>query len=206
MFSPGILTVNASYRQTSEGTLDIELGGLAAGEEHDQLAVADTSFLGGILRVTVLPSIPRPVAGNVYEVLKAASIDGTFETIELQEGLEGIVNHGDTEVTFTVAAFVGVSVEEAAIAELPTEVGLFQNYPNPFNPATTLTYDLPEAADIHLVVFDVLGRVVESLVTGHQSLGRHSVVWDAAGVPSGVYFYRLEAGGLVLTKSMFLAK
>ncbi|MGA7307232.1 MAG: FlgD immunoglobulin-like domain containing protein, partial [Rhodothermales bacterium] len=70
----------------------------------------------------------------------------------------------------------------------------------------TLTYDLPDAANVKLVVLDGLGRVVESLVNSHQSLGQHSILWDATGVPSGVYFYRLEADGVVRTRSMLLVR
>jgi len=65
---------------------------------------------------------------------------------------------------------------------------------------------LPQAANVKLVAFDGLGRVVESLVTGHQSLGRHSIRWDATGVPSGVYFVRMEAGAFTATRQVILLR
>jgi len=89
---------------------------------------------------------------------------------------------------------------------LPVEYRLYQNYPNPFNPSTTVRFDLPESAFVRLVVFDVLGKAIREIVTGQLAPGRHEAVWDAGGHASGVYFYRLESGAFVRTKSMFLAK
>jgi hypothetical protein len=99
--------------------------------------------------------------------------------------------------------FVGTEDE----SRLPTEYSLGQNYPNPFNPTTTLSYELPTASDVNLVVMDILGRIVEPLVTGHQSSGRHTVNWAARDHHAGgVYFYRIEAGGFVATRKMVLMK
>ncbi|HUF08411.1 MAG TPA: T9SS type A sorting domain-containing protein [Rhodothermales bacterium] len=89
---------------------------------------------------------------------------------------------------------------------IPTSFALHGNYPNPFNPATTIAYDLPKAVEVNLVAFDGLGRIVESLVAGHQSLGRHSVLWETENLPSGVYFVRMEAGSFVKTRKMVLLK
>ena len=73
----------------------------------------------------------------------------------------------------------------------PLYTMLMQNYPNPFNPTTTLDYELPKAADVTIKVFDVLGREVRVLVHDHKAAGRYSVIFDAQGLSSGVYFYRL---------------
>ena len=85
--------------------------------------------------------------------------------------------------------FTGVS--EAGL-NLPGEFRLYQNYPNPFNAATTLSFNLSSAGQVSLKVFDITGREAASLVNGHLSLGPHSMVWDAEGMASGVYFVRLE--------------
>ena len=90
--------------------------------------------------------------------------------------------------------------------ELPEAYALHGNYPNPFNPSTTITYELPEASDIRLIVLDVLGRVVESLVTGRESRGTHNIRWDAGDAPGGVYFVQLESGDFVQTRKMTLVK
>lgn len=70
------------------------------------------------------------------------------------------------------------------------------NFPNPFNNSTTtITFTLPQAVEISLKAYDIMGREVQALVTGHWSLGTHQVVWDAKGIASGVYFIRLTSGG-----------
>ena len=94
----------------------------------------------------------------------------------------------------------------------PAAFALASNYPNPFNPATTIKYSLPQAADVELMVYNVLGQPVRTLVAEHQSAGRYVVEWDATNdnghsLSSGMYFYRLAAGGEFLeTKKMLLLK
>jgi hypothetical protein len=90
--------------------------------------------------------------------------------------------------------------------ELPNEYELKQNYPNPFNPSTVIVYQLPVNSVVTVKVYDVLGRAVETLVNERESAGTHSVKFNAANLPSGVYFYRLEAGGYHDTKKLLLLK
>jgi len=95
---------------------------------------------------------------------------------------------------------------------LPWAIQLAQNFPNPFNPSTTIGYDLAHPAAVQLTVFDVSGRVVRRLQTGkRQAAGSHQAVWNGRdergrGVASGVYFYRLVAGGESSTRRMVLMK
>ena len=94
----------------------------------------------------------------------------------------------------------------------PEQFALANNYPNPFNPATTIKYALPEAASVRLEVFNVVGQVVRTLVADHQNAGRYVVQWNASddsghSLSSGIYFYRLQAGGEFLeVKKMLLLK
>lgn len=83
---------------------------------------------------------------------------------------------------------------------------LHQNYPNPFNPATEIRYQMSEASHVTLMVYDVLGREVATLVNGEREAGTHRVRWEAAGLPSGVYLCRLKASGFVETKKMALVR
>ena len=94
----------------------------------------------------------------------------------------------------------------------PETFALVNNYPNPFNPATTIKYALPQATDVELTVYNVIGQPVRTLVAENQSAGRYVVEWDATNdsghsLSSGMYFYRLQAGGEFLeTKKMLLLK
>jgi probable HAF family extracellular repeat protein len=90
--------------------------------------------------------------------------------------------------------------------QIPTQFALDQNFPNPFNPRTTITYDLPKTSYVTLTVYDIFGREVATLVDGTQDPGIKSAEWNAAGVASGVYFYKLQAADFVATKKLLLIK
>ena len=90
--------------------------------------------------------------------------------------------------------------------DLPTDYSLSQNYPNPFNPTTTIQYSIPKDEFVKLTVYDITGKVVKELVSGHKAAGRYSVEFNASSYSSGIYYYRLEAGQFVDTKKMLLIK
>jgi hypothetical protein len=89
---------------------------------------------------------------------------------------------------------------------LPKEFGIDQNYPNPFNPKTAITFHLPEASHVELEVYNLLGQRVVSLAHGGYEAGSHTVSWEAGENSSGLYLYRLKAGGKVFTRKMLLLK
>ena len=89
---------------------------------------------------------------------------------------------------------------------LPENVELYQNSPNPFHPSTTISYKLPEAADIELCILDGLGRTMTTLVHGYCSEGIHHTEFNAGELPSGVYYYRLTLWGRILTRKMVLLR
>jgi hypothetical protein len=88
----------------------------------------------------------------------------------------------------------------------PVEFKLSQNYPNPFNPVTRISYSLPQPGSVTLRVFDVLGSGIATLVNQEKPAGSYEIEFDATGLPSGIYFYRLQAGSFVETKKMVLLK
>jgi len=85
-----------------------------------------------------------------------------------------------------------------------TDFNLFQNYPNPFNPVTTIKYQIPETGIVTIKVYDVLGNEIETLISEEKPVGSFEVEFDATGLPSGIYFYRFQAGSFVETKKMVL--
>lgn len=101
--------------------------------------------------------------------------------------------------------------EESPESRLPTEFSLEQSYPNPFNPTVSIKYALPQNAEVHLVIYNIFGRKVGTLVDEAKEPGYYTVMWDGrddAGlkVASGIYFYRITAGPFAETKRMILLR
>ena len=96
-------------------------------------------------------------------------------------------------------------VIEAEVA-VPKNYELSQNFPNPFNPNTVISYSLPLASNLRLIVFNSLGQKVKVIENGFKNAGNYSVNFIASDLPSGVYFYRIQAGSFVETKKMMLLK
>lgn len=88
----------------------------------------------------------------------------------------------------------------------PSEFSLDQNFPNPFNPSTTIRYGIPARSHVRLIVFNLLGQQVALVQNGEQDEGYHEARFDANGLPSGVYFYRLQAGSYTETKRLLLVR
>jgi hypothetical protein len=101
------------------------------------------------------------------------------------------------------ASTTGVQKE---IAGLPKEYRLLQNYPNPFNPSTTIKFELAKSGNASLIVYDMLGRPVATLVNGEIEAGYHTVNFNASNLAAGVYFYSLQAGDFSSVKKLILLK
>jgi hypothetical protein len=108
-----------------------------------------------------------------------------------------------------IGAF-GIGCEPMSIFDdnifIPSSIALYPNYPNPFNASTIITYTLPQPGLISLDIYDLLGRKVESLFDGLQPSGEHSLIWNADGLSSGVYFYKLTAEEFSETRKMILVR
>jgi hypothetical protein len=83
---------------------------------------------------------------------------------------------------------------------------LAENYPNPFNPSTSISYTIPKHSSVRLRVLNVLGQLVETLVDQDRQPGTYNVTFEASNLPSGVYFYRMQAGEFIQTKKMLLMR
>jgi hypothetical protein len=114
-------------------------------------------------------------------------------------------NNGTFRIFYRRGRFL-VSGLEGRSEGLPSIVRLNQNYPNPFNTTTVMSYELRVKSWVRLVVYDLLGREVATLITGMQDAGYRSVQWDGSGMPSGVYYYRLTAGNGAETKKALLIR
>ena len=186
----GIVGVEGTF---SEGMM-FDYDGDAAG--IDQLIPLESAF-----PVFVNTGVPffTGVAndGGDYRTLAA--------TFEIGGLVEGEINHSlllDSIIHFLVDAD-DLSVNDPII---PEEFSLSQNYPNPFNPATAIHFNIPEAGDVGLVIYDIMGRKVEVLVNGIMVSGEHQIEWDASHFASGIYMYKLTSSGETLSKRMILLK
>jgi hypothetical protein len=162
----------------------------------------------------------------VVQYLEVADVDydNNFSTVGIENyyhttGLEYLYcRHYDTHPTACVLdsglaiKFTTIAPENfAEVEELPeytpTDFALPQNYPNPFNSSTIISFDLREASFVNLSIYDISGREVASIVNGQRSMGAHQVVWDAEGLPSGIYFVKLKVdNGWSSVRKMLLLK
>ncbi len=127
----------------------------------------------------------RIVEVNTVQYIQFEAVPDSGEVLISKSNLTGLQNHG----TFMVS--------------VPT---LAQNYPNPFNPSTTINFELVEAGYSTLKIFDIFGREVKILLNEKLSAGQHSVVFDATGLASGLYFYNLRGQGFLLQRKMLLLR
>jgi hypothetical protein len=185
----------------------------------------------GIVGVTVnllTGACPGSPAGST-----TTSNDGAYEFTELEPGdycvdvdegsitlpipqATAVLTTGNEPLTVTLSAgerFVDADfgydtfpVATEHTSNVPQHYDLHTNYPNPFNPTTMISYDLPEAAAVTLTVVGLVGRTVRALASGMKPAGTYEVSFDATTLPSGVYFYRLEAGDYVDTRPMVVVR
>ncbi len=144
----------------------------------------------------MLHAVPQATPMQVIESLKMTGSQASHPDNRMGWGVIDAVRAIDYLKTLT-----GVLPPE-----LPAEASLDQNYPNPFNPRTVVSYQVSVAGEVRLVVYDLLGREVAVLVSERKDPGRYRVEFDAAGLSSGVYLYRLQTGGYTRTRKLMVLR
>ncbi|UCE18252.1 MAG: right-handed parallel beta-helix repeat-containing protein [Gemmatimonadota bacterium] len=136
-------------------------------------------------------------------------LEAFINAVEAQRGKQLTDEQADELVDYAnrIIANLGGSPSARVVADLiPTAFQLAQNAPNPFNPETEIAFSLPENTEVTITVYNVLGQEVTSLVNGVLPAGSHSVTWNATDLPSGVYFYRINAKSFTATRRMVFMK
>ncbi len=134
--------------------------------------------------------------GNSNSPKNYSFIDDNVTAGKYSYRLKQIDNDGQFEYSKTVEVNLGA----------PKKFELSQNYPNPFNPTTTISYNIPEATNVKLTIFNILGQEIRTLVNEFKEAGVHTVNFNASELNSGLYIYKLQAGTFTLTKKMTLIK
>ncbi|HQT90599.1 MAG TPA: T9SS type A sorting domain-containing protein [Candidatus Kryptobacter bacterium] len=119
---------------------------------------------------------------------------------------ERVMPDNDAHTDVLVEYSTATSVRGTNATATSGSFSLSQNYPNPFNPSTVISYQLSAVSNVSLKIYDVLGRELKTLINERQTAGNHSVNFNAGGLPSGVYFYRLQAGTSTDVRKMLLMK
>ena len=159
-------------------------------------------------------SMATPVAAGAAALIlgRAPSLGAQQVFSAMTSGAVSDVNTGSVPNLswgagkLNVYAAMIIATDVQAPPGVPASYSLGQNYPNPFNPSTVIEYAVPRSTQVTLEVFDLLGRSVRTLVSGEQSVGAHSVRFDAAGLSSGVYFYRLKADAFTQTRKLMILR
>lgn len=156
--------------------------------------------LGSIIRISW--AFPPEITGRLQDVVLGSLIDVNMTGQDSFE-VANPISFDRLKMTINFNNVVS-GIEEVNI--IPTSYSLQQNYPNPFNPSTKISYVLPESGNIRLSVYNLLGQEIAILYEGYHNAGKYSKFFDASGLSSGIYIYKLETSKLSLVNKMTLLK
>jgi hypothetical protein len=222
----GLASINAIYLRQYSTSQDITVDGIRIGTSWGfaPLPVELTSFSASVIgsKVKLNWATATEVNNYGFDILRQAQINkGSWEKVGFISGsgnsnlpssysfidnnvtfgkynyrLKQIDNDGQFEYSKTVEADLGA----------PKNYELNQNYPNPFNPTTTISFKLPEASQVKLTVYNILGQEVKVLIDEFKEAGLHTINFKAEDLNSGLYIYKLQAGSFTQTRKMTLIK
>jgi hypothetical protein len=191
--SLGAVSLRFSYPSNLVSFEGVSSGNFVTNDVNGKVTIAWADLSGG----------KQPINLNAGDVLLSLKFKPTANlkmgsqfSLTLDENSSELANEDGRVIN---NAGLNIASIEAAV---PAAFALKQNYPNPFNPSTTIEYDLPNNGSVKLVVYNILGEQVSTIVNQVQTAGSYRVVWNASSVASGVYFYRItvDANGQQFTQ------
>ena len=209
--------VSAAYDACGStlGADDVTIHSVWSDEVEDAIGLGDGETLDDIVIGCDFQSVmlrkERQGGGNgrVYTV-KLQLSDGcntgyAYFKVSVPHSANGTAVDDGAAAGYTVSA-CSTPKDIARNGAVPAGMTLSQNYPNPFNPSTTISFTVPATSDVTLTVSDMNGREVATVANGRFDAGTHTLVFDASVLPSGLYTYRLESNGAVISRVMQLVK
>ncbi|MGB5848520.1 MAG: T9SS type A sorting domain-containing protein [Ignavibacteriaceae bacterium] len=199
VYAPNVLLIDNFYYMWYSGWGTIDQIGLATSYDGVNWIKHDSN---PVLK-------PSPGQWDHY-VVNGGSVMFIDDTLYMWYGSQGGSGYNYLwQIGLATSPFVPVAVYDYSTP--PTEFALEQNYPNPFNPSTKIKYSVPQASQVTIKVFDVLGNEIETLINEEKPVGSYEVDFNShsgevRNLPSGVYFYQLKVGDFISTKKMLLLK
>lgn len=173
----------------------------AAGKSWSFKVKAKTAGMMTLSWSSINQQIPEEIRGKYFFLLNSQGLVSGLNMLSVPffsfNAEAGVV------YTFTINSTLTAIGDETG---LPQEYSLGQNYPNPFNPATMIRYDVKETGHVSLKIYDMIGNEVATLVNETKQAGRYDVSFDASGLASGVYLYKMQAGSFTMTRKLVLMK
>ncbi len=175
-------------------------------DAYGTLNLSNGSF--GALRQTATTVTKVYISGVLQNTVTSYTISWQTESGNQLSVDVDTLSSGNVRVHSVSITYIGTTPATLvrSLAQAPENFTLSQNYPNPFNPSTQIQFSVAHAGFVSLKVYDMLGREVATLISRDLSPQSYSVTWNAADLPSGVYFYKLDAEGKSVTKKMILMK
>ena len=147
-----------------------------------------------------------PISGtNLWSIIGSSEEggDGSRPTSQPVIGADGNIYIGNARGIYVISD-KAIDVQESTLSEIPTEIVLHQNYPNPFNPFTQITYSIPQKGLVTLKIYNILGKEIQTLINETKQKGTYAFSFDANGLVSGIYFYKMTFGKFTQIKKMIL--
>ncbi len=156
------------------------------------LIISDDTYLG--------------LSGSInINTISADSINGSFDVGALKAGIPpGVINITNGSINLNGVVLPQVSVENEIL--MPDQITLYLAYPNPFNPTTTIRFSVAARQSLQMQVYDITGKLVETLMNETLAAGDYEITWNASSHPSGVYFVQLVSGKNIQTEKVLLIK